>query len=244
VSEAEGASGGSSRSAHIFDELPNLLLGRADRATVAASVAHLRDCEDCCDDLINALAAHAALRSALGLAPELLSVLPADRTDSADQADRTHAARPRQLRELVAVDTSAAGHRLIATRWLAGAAVVAVGTAAVALAMMAHSSVRPVSLVAYGQGTFSATASVVGDDEIRIFAVALPPLGGGDHYEVWLTDPERTVTIPVGALNGAGTGDFPVSSSIMRTYSAIEVSIQTPIEAAYSGVSVLRGNYR
>jgi hypothetical protein len=235
VSGVDGADGRGSADAHIFDELPNLLLGRADRATVAAGVAHLRDCADCRDDLINALAAHAALRSAFGLAPELLLVLPADRmaehTGDTDRTDRT-------------VDTSAVSHRLVATRWLAGAAVVAIGTAAVALATMAHSSVRPVSLAAYGQGTFSAQASVVGDDEIRIYAVALPPLGGGDHYEVWLTDPERTVTIPVGSLTDAGTGDFPVSSSAIRTYSTIEVSIQTSAEAAYSGVSVLRGSYR
>ena len=54
---------------HVFDELPQLLTGEADRATVAAVAAHLRDCDDCRDELIAAVAAHAALTSAAQFAP-------------------------------------------------------------------------------------------------------------------------------------------------------------------------------
>ena len=99
-------------------------------------------------------------------------------------------------------------------------------------------------LAAYDQGTSPASATVVRDDEIEIYAVALPRLSAGNYYEVWLTDPDRTVTIPVGALGRGATGDFQVASELIHRYSAIEVSVQTPAQASYSGVSVLRGTYR
>jgi hypothetical protein len=102
-----------------------------------------------------------------------------------------------------------------------------------------------VSLAAYGTGTVSAQASVAGDDEIHIDAAGLPALRAGDHYEVWLTDATRTVTVPVGALDVDRTADLHVDQPLVDNYSAIEVSVQTPANGeSYSGVSVLRGNYR
>jgi hypothetical protein len=65
---------------HIIDELPQLLTGEADRATVADVARHLRECSDCCDELISAVAAHAALTSAAHYAPDLVV---ADRSDDA-----------------------------------------------------------------------------------------------------------------------------------------------------------------
>jgi hypothetical protein len=61
---------------HVFDELPLLLTGEADRATVAAVTVHLRECDDCRDELIAALAGHAALMSAAKYAPDLISAQP------------------------------------------------------------------------------------------------------------------------------------------------------------------------
>jgi anti-sigma-K factor RskA len=57
--------------AHVFDELPLLLTGEADRSTVAAVAVHLRECEDCRNELIAAITAHAALMSAARYVPEL-----------------------------------------------------------------------------------------------------------------------------------------------------------------------------
>ena len=50
--------------AHATDELPLLLTGEADRDTVHRVGAHLRACTDCRDDLVDAVIAHATLRSA------------------------------------------------------------------------------------------------------------------------------------------------------------------------------------
>jgi hypothetical protein len=65
-------------STHIFDELPLLLTGEADRATVALAADHLRECEDCQQELVSALIAHASLSSAARFAPELRSLLSTD----------------------------------------------------------------------------------------------------------------------------------------------------------------------
>jgi len=58
---------------HISDELPRMLTGEADRDTVLAAAAHLRDCIDCQHELVSALVAHASLTSAHRFAPEIVT---------------------------------------------------------------------------------------------------------------------------------------------------------------------------
>src|SRR5215475_6082028 len=58
---------------HMHDDLPLLLRGEADRATVTAAAEHLRGCEDCRQELISALVAHASLTSAARFAPAAAS---------------------------------------------------------------------------------------------------------------------------------------------------------------------------
>jgi predicted anti-sigma-YlaC factor YlaD len=74
-------------STHLHDELPLLLSGEADRATVATAAAHLRECVDCRDELISALTAHAALSSAARVPPTIAAppgpVQPPRRSKSA-----------------------------------------------------------------------------------------------------------------------------------------------------------------
>ena len=67
---------------HISDELPRMLTGEADRDTVLASAAHLRDCVDCQHELVSALVAHASLTSAHRFAPEIVSGLWGNVTDA------------------------------------------------------------------------------------------------------------------------------------------------------------------
>lgn len=83
-------------STHIFDELPLLLTGEADRATVALAADHLRECEDCQQELVSALIAHASLSSAARFAPELRSLLSTD-----DAEDRP--AEPADLPDLTPI---------------------------------------------------------------------------------------------------------------------------------------------
>lgn len=56
---------------HVFDEFPLLLSGDADRATVARVSSHLRGCNDCKDELIGAVVAHATLSSAARRGPDV-----------------------------------------------------------------------------------------------------------------------------------------------------------------------------
>ena len=65
-----GSAGMTESNEHVFDELPRLLDGEADRATVSAVSIHLRGCEDCQQELISAVVAHSALSSAVRIAPD------------------------------------------------------------------------------------------------------------------------------------------------------------------------------
>jgi hypothetical protein len=119
-------------STHIFDELPLLLTGEADRATVALAADHLRECEDCQQELVSALIAHASLSSAARFAPELRSLLSTD-----DAEDRP--AEPADLPDLTPIfemakqEARAPRHSVVPprarsrrARWIAVAAVAGV----------------------------------------------------------------------------------------------------------------------
>lgn len=222
---------------HVHDDLPLLLSGEADRATVAAAAEHLRGCEDCREELISALVAHASLTSAARFAPAPAAV---------------ESQRPASLPDLGPVFAQveaeeASGRRRWRGRWLAAAAVagVAIGGGAVVVARNVDNSpsAQTVRLAAFGVGHDPATAKVTGGDRMRLDATALPGAGTGKLYEVWLTDAARTRMYPVGSLGADRTGTFTVPPDLMKTYTAIEVSVQPLDKSAYSGVSVLRGNY-
>ncbi len=245
-------------SVHVHDELPLLLRGEADRATVSAAGSHLRGCPDCQQELVSALVAHAALSSAVRYAPDTAGT-PADLPAS----DESPAA-PDLSAVFAQVRAEAAGpagpppqperpgrHRGRGRAgWLAAAAAVvglAVGGGAVALAE--HTGGPPaahsVALAPYGVGTRPATAKIIDNDEMKIDATSLPVPGPGKLYQVWLTDAARKSLHPLGWVQPAGTAQFSVPTALLEHYSAIEVSVQA-INApyAYSGVSVLRGRYR
>ncbi len=59
---------------HIDEEMWAILRGEADRVTMIAAAAHLRRCEDCVQELISVLVAHAGLASAVRFAPDLVAV--------------------------------------------------------------------------------------------------------------------------------------------------------------------------
>ncbi|MBV9593322.1 MAG: anti-sigma factor [Actinobacteria bacterium] len=308
-------------SEHAFDELPRLLSGDADRSTVLDAAAHLRSCEDCRDELVSAVVAHAALMSSTRLAPGLLprdipddasahqprnapgdapgagpGVVPGDTPgpvprDLPGDAPTTvpsdvpsdvpsgipsavPASRPsdvhglipgaEQLPDLSAVfaqiraETAAPAERgtdeepgprgsrrgLV----LVAAAVIGLGVgvggvyAGQQLDGSSQSS-QTVALAAFGHGTVPAKAVVVGGDRMKLDATSLPSPGSDHLYEVWLTNSARTRMYAVGSLGADRIGTFTVSPDLMSNYSAIEVSVQSTQDSAYSGVSVLRGSY-
>jgi hypothetical protein len=57
---------------HVHEDLPALLRGEADRATVMQAAAHLRECADCRQELISAVVAHSSLSSAARMLPQEL----------------------------------------------------------------------------------------------------------------------------------------------------------------------------
>lgn len=239
-------------STHIHDDLPLLLTGEADQATVDAVAAHLRECEDCQEELISALVAHASLSSAARFAPDLafpaMAAAPRPSEPAAELPDLS--AMFAQVRD--EADTRAgvaAGPRRRRSRWLVAAAVVGLAAAGGGIVIAQQSDHGPsastVALAAFGRGTTPATAKIVGGDEMRLDASSLPKLAQGKRYEVWLTDAAREHMQPLGWVAADGRSDLPVPADLMSRFSAIEVSVQN-VNAPYlySGVSVLRGSYR
>lgn len=234
---------------HISDELPLLLSGEASREAVLGAAAHLRDCEDCRQDLVSAVVAHASLASAQRFAPEMMTALrePIGSDNGEPEMPDLSAVFEQVRRE--AATTPARARRVPRFAVAAVAAGLIVGAGGVGLIENLGSSSpsgTPIALSAYGIGHSNAQAKLVGTDSMKITATSLPKLGGTQRYEVWLTDSARTRMQPVGWIGTNGKADLTIPPNLMQSYTAIEVSVQ-PVDADnynYSGVSVLRGSYR
>jgi len=231
---------------HIAEDLPRLLTGDAPRDVVQAASDHLRECDDCRQELVSAVAAHAALTSAHRFAAEVLS----ERSPAAEDD-----ARP--LPDLQAVfaqvrdEAAARPTRRSRIRMFAAAAVavgVLVGAGAVALVELgtgSGSGTRSVALAAFGAGKVGATATINSNGRLSVDASALPALDATHRYEVWLTDDTRTRMQPVGWIDIDGTAQLTLPVNLMRSFRDIEVSVQQ-VDAStyvYSGTSVLRGSF-
>ena len=242
-------------SAHIIDELPLLLTGEADRATVALAADHLQECEDCQQELVSALIAHASLTSAARFAPELRSLLS---TDSAEERPAEPARLPDMtpIFEMAKQEARAPRHSVAPprarphrARWIAAAAVagVLVGGGAVLAAQNLGGSQpgRTVQLGAFDQGRVAASAKLVGNNEVQVDASALPTPESGKNYEVWLTDTARKNLQPVGWIGSNGKTELQIPSPLLDRFTNIEVSVQKVSDPyQFSGTSVLRGSYR
>lgn len=234
---------------HISDELPLLLSGEASREAVLGAAAHLRECEDCRQDLVSAVVAHASLASAQRFAPEMMSALRERTDDNAEpqpmpdlsavfeQVRREATATPRRARRVPRFAVAAVAAGLI------------VGAGGVALIENLGSSSpsgTSIALSPFGIGHSGAQAKLVGSDSMKITATSLPKLAETQRYEVWLTDSARTRMQPVGWIGTNGKADLTIPPNLMQNFDAIEVSVQ-PVNSStydYSGVSVLRGTYR
>jgi hypothetical protein len=254
-------------SEHIFDELPLLLTGEADRATVAAVALHLRDCADCQQELISALVAHASLSSAARFARDAASTVVASAPSVAPAQPRTLPEMSvvfAQVRAEVDADTAtqssspsapaAAPARTARSartpnrrgRWLAAAAVAAVVTGGTLVAVQQlgqPSSGRKIQLAPYDKGSIAASATLA-SDRMKIDATALPKPSAGQGYEIWLTDAARKNLQPIGWIGADGHSTITLPTTLARKFTNIEVSVQS-VEKPYLffGTSVLRGAY-
>jgi anti-sigma-K factor RskA len=131
---------------------------------------------------------------------------------------------------------------------LAAAACIALG-AGVTYAVEHHTAAAPTAQVVHLEpfdiGRTSGTAKIIGSDKIQLDAPSLAQLGTTHFYQAWLTNAARTQLLSLGPLGPDGTGNYTLSTHLIETYSAIEVSVQ-PVNGnpAFSGISVLRGSYR
>jgi hypothetical protein len=115
---------------HIYDELPMLLTGEADRATVALAADHLRECTDCQQELVSALIAHASLSSAVRFAPELRASLSTTAAAEEPPGEPTELPDLSSIFEMAKQEARPPRHAVAAprtrptrARWLAAAAV-------------------------------------------------------------------------------------------------------------------------
>ena len=245
---------------HITEDIPRLLTGEANRDAVLSAAEHLRSCPDCQQELVSAVVAHASLTSAHRFAPEI--VAPPGLDDhlarlhhDTDASDEGPALPPltsmfdkvRQEAEQASARTRSAPRRgrLLA---VAAAAVIIVGGGAaiaeVATSSSSSSNQHTVALTAFDQGHNQGDVTIVGDRKVSIDATKLPRLDRNHVYELWLTDAARKHMQPVGLLGNDNTADFTVSSKSLTNYDNFEVSIQRTSQTQYSGISVLRGQYK
>jgi hypothetical protein len=248
---------------HVFDDLPQLLTGEADRSTVVGVGSHLRSCADCTDELVSAVVAHASLMSAVRFAPEL-AVSP----EVLATVEGRHSSSTPVLPDMSAMFAQVRGEtgssralsgtvaklgvkRMpVRYRILAAAAVVSLALAGGGVYLSegntstSSPTARSVALSAFDKGTTSGKAVLTGANGVQLDASSLPAPGTGSYYEVWLTNSTRTSLAPVGQLDTDGKGTFVIPANMLSTYGAIEVSVQTKTgDGSYSGTSVLRGSY-
>jgi anti-sigma-K factor RskA len=240
--------------AHISDELPRLLTGEATREVVQAAAAHLRACEDCQQELVSAVVAHASLTSAHRFAPEVVA-RPAPEPSGAAAAGEEATTLPDLSAVFAQVRADAEGgpraprrsrRPLYAVAAVAAGVLVGAGATALIQNTDHHTPAgQSVALAAFDTGTGSAKAIVDKDGRMRVDAASLPNLDAAHRYEVWLTNDARSQMQPIGWIGTNGKATLTVPANLMSNYSDIEVSVQR-VDApsyTYSGTSVLRGSY-
>jgi hypothetical protein len=235
---------------HVTDDLPRLLTGEATRDEVLAAAAHLRSCDDCREELVSAVVAHASLTSAQRFAPEIMAAVAAgDDTPAPPLPDLSAIFETVRAEKAQADEQSARRGSWGRRRTLMAAGAVAAGVliGSGVTVFLEHSDSAPeastVALAPYDEGSVPAKVTLTDGDHMKIDASSLPTLKG-QRYEVWLTDKARSRMQPVGWLDDEGHGSITVPTSLMGSYAAIEISRQN-VNApyAYSGHSVLRGTY-
>jgi hypothetical protein len=234
---------------HISDELPRLLSGEAARDEVLTAAAHLRECEDCRQELVSSVVAHATLTSAQRFAPEVVNAIRDLTPEQPSAALPDLSGVFAQVRQEAAASSAPTrAHRRVPLRAVAAiAAGLLIGAGSVAIADHTGSSAsgRSIALAAFDTGHSNAKATIV-SGAMKIDASSLPRLDASRRYEVWLTNSARTRMQPVGWIGSNGKASLTIPQNLMSTYTAIEVSVQSVDASTYtfSGVSVLRGTYR
>jgi anti-sigma-K factor RskA len=234
---------------HVSDQLSMLVTGELDRTDTHQVAGHLRACGPCRNELVDVIAANAALRSAS-------RVRQADRRE--DEAQVEQSGEPLPSIELSPDADQSEGGRLRSDprRWyrrlgvaaacaavLVGAGLITADTVHKPAPIVATVALHPLDNTAVTLGD----VTVIAADDLRQMTVTGSGLGTppkNQFYEVWLLNPATNKMLPVGVLSSTGTNHYVITAALMSDYSAVDVSLQTNDgDPRHSNVSVLRGYY-
>lgn len=229
---------------HDTNEFIGLLTGEASRDETSAMAERLRTCDECRQELVDVVVAHAALTAAARTARAFASPNePAEELAPLRIPDDPANSRPASRDK-----PRSRGWRMA---WVA-AAVVLVAILGVSFGLVrshhgstvvAQSTLHPLD----GPPNASGSITALAEGSNRVLTVhtrQLRSLSSQTYYEVWLLNPVTLKMLPVGVLPPSGTGTYNMNASLMNGYSAVDVSIQANNgNPAHSKVSVLRGYY-
>ena len=221
-------------------DLPGLLRGELDNATVSDTRAHLETCAECRTSLVEVAAGHSMLlRAARSQGPvrraPALAHAPAPADLPPPPTPRRTARHPVPLlvAALVVAATLVVG---LLRPWSTEepAPPAATGRSAT-LEPLAGDGGGSVSLTVSGRAT-----------RMVIETHDLPALDAGQFYYAWLLDPATDKMLPLGQV-GAGAGgrsSFDLPAGLLEAYSAIDVSLEDDDgDPQHSPTSVLRATY-
>ncbi len=245
------------------EELPLLLTGELDRPRLRLVVTHLRGCESCRRELVEATAAHAALTATrrtlappVGFQPDepaLAGVVALDDDSTPLPPLQRPAARRPPRRRILAGAAAAAlvlglgvGTSAVTGHWPAAgssapSSAPPVATRQARLAPVVSQAGRPAAPGAEGVVRMSGPA---GRTDMTIDTSGLPVAAVGHFYYAWLLDPTTNKMLPLGVVASDSPSTFEVASSLVQRYSAVDISLQADDgDPAHSPVSVLRATY-
>ncbi len=215
---------------HYDEQLSALLSGELSGDETREVVAHLRECGPCTSSLISVAVAHGALTAARR----------AQRASSSFVAPAPAPLPPVILPRRHSVRT-----------WGAiAAALILIG--GVVTALKAHSGSTPPVIAAVASlrhldspttATGDVTVHLVAHElRMRVSTSGLPSAPPNHFYEVWLLAPRTNKMLPLGVLSTTGPSTYAISPSIMRQFSAVDISLQDNNgRPEHSKISVLRG---
>ena len=235
--------------AHVSDQLSMLVTGELDRDDTHQAAGHLRSCAACRSELVDVVAANAALRSAS-------RVRQVDRVETLELAEPSAEPLPLIEPDLDADRPDGGQHHPDRSRWrrgvaVAAACVVVLGGIGLVTATAIHKPSPVVATVALHPLDNTAVTlgdvTVVASDDLRQMTVVgsgLETPAKNQFYELWLLNPSTNKMLPVGILSSSGANHFVITARLMSGYSAVDVSLQTNDgDPQHSKVSVLRGYY-
>lgn len=233
-------------------DLPLFLSGELPYAERRDTRDHLRTCDSCSAELADLVATVAELRDAGRFGPVEPEQVPPfslllddllipvqQQPDPQEQLDPGREPQPAGRRGR-AVSVALAVLVVFALGVGTGVLVKPSSTAAPARVALGAVGVLP--------SKASGTAEMVGAGQaqhMRVWVTGLAAPTDGAHYEVWLVDTATGRSVDVGTFRPTGgeTATFPLPSSEVAGYNAIDVTLQRPSDdGRYSGQSLLRGN--